>query len=227
MDGKHIALRAPANSGSEFYNYKLFFSIILLAVIDANYRFIMYDVGANGRNSDAGVFGRSKIAEILETNTRNIPAPRPLPERDTPVPYVLVGDEAFPLKPFLMKPYPARGLTGEQRVFNYRLSRARRVSENAFGIIVNRFGVLSRPMNLDPDTATTVTQACIALHNFLRTKEDARYAQEVQDRQCQWYRELGRQAGNRNAGSAREVREELCDYFYTNGAVNWQWDYCA
>ncbi|XP_041351201.1 uncharacterized protein LOC121370153 [Gigantopelta aegis] len=163
MDGK-----APANSGSTFFNYKQFHSIILMAVVDAHYRGIMFDVGVNGRNSDAGVFASSAISSALEKNTLHIPPERALPGRATAIPHVIVGDEAFPLKSHLMKPYPARGLKEEHRLFNYRLSRARRVSENCFGIFVNHFAVLSHEMNLGPETATTVTRGCIALHNFLR-----------------------------------------------------------
>ena len=133
MDGKHIALQVPANSGSTYYNYKLFHSIILMAMVDANYMVILFDVGVKGRNSDAGVFASSKMASALENNTMNIHPPRPLPGRHTAVPHTLVGDEACPLKCHIMKPYPARGLTEEQRICNYILSRARRVSEIVFG----------------------------------------------------------------------------------------------
>jgi len=52
-----------------------------------------------------------------------------------PMPYVFVGDEAFPLKKYFMRPYPGRLINSqEKKVFNYRLSRARRVVENAFSM---------------------------------------------------------------------------------------------
>ena len=107
MAGKHIALKAPAKSGSTFYNYKLFDSMVLMAVVDAHYGVIMFDVGVNGRHSDAGVFATCNMSGALENNTLHIPHPRTLPDRDTAIPHVFVGDEAFPLKPHLMKPYPA------------------------------------------------------------------------------------------------------------------------
>lgn len=70
------------------------------------------------------------------TGTVNIPAPATLPNDDTAdkFPYTFVGDEAFPLRTFMMRPYPGRALDTEcKKVFNYRLSRARRVIENTFG----------------------------------------------------------------------------------------------
>ena len=113
MDGKHIALKATNNSGSYLYNYKHFHSIILLAVVDAHYRIIMYDLGVNGRNSDAGVYSTSPISAMLQENTNHIP-PRPIPTNwHTPLPHVVVGDEGFPLKTYLMKPYPQRNLSVE------------------------------------------------------------------------------------------------------------------
>ena len=56
MDGKHIVIRCPSKSGSEFYNYKKDYSVILLATVDAYYKFIYSDVGTNGRVNDALVF---------------------------------------------------------------------------------------------------------------------------------------------------------------------------
>jgi hypothetical protein len=226
MDGKHIALKAPNNSGSS-YNYKHFHSIILLAVVDAHYRIIMYDLGVNGRNSDAGVYSTSPISAMLQGTTHNIPPPQIPTNWHTPLPHIVVGDEAFPLKSYLMKPYPQRNLSAEERVFKYRFSHARRVAENAFGILVNRFAVLAKQMQISPDVVTVVTHACIALHNYLKTERDVRYAEAVnQDQQPEWHRDFGQQNGNRSATAAQGVRNQFRDYFTTEGAVPWQWEKC-
>lgn len=138
LDGKHVAIKRPKRSGSVYFNYKGFYSIVLLAVVDADYRFVYANVGAVGSSSDAGVFDRSDFAQALRNGRLHIPAPDPLILGHPPLPYFLVGDDAFALTTTLMKPYPMRGLNDEQRIFNGRLSRARRVVENAFGIVANR-----------------------------------------------------------------------------------------
>ena len=55
FDGKHIRIRCPYNSGSVFYNYKGYYSIILFALVDADYKFIWADIGTNGSASDAQI----------------------------------------------------------------------------------------------------------------------------------------------------------------------------
>lgn len=136
MDGKHVGIKCPAKSGSNFFNYKNFFSIVLFAIVDADYKFIYIDVGKNGRISDGGIFANTPIYNKLENGSLRLPADEPLPDRVKNIPFLLVGDEAFPLKSYLMKPYPNRNLDLTQRIFNYRLSRVRRIVENVFGIVV-------------------------------------------------------------------------------------------
>ncbi|XP_045493839.1 protein ALP1-like [Colias croceus] len=126
-----------------------------MALVDDNYCFSYVDVGCNGRVSDGGVFRNCNLSEALENNL--LPNGR-----------VIVGDNAFPLKPYIMKPYPGSQLTLKQKVFNHRLSRARRIVENAFGILVARFRVFERLIPINPDTVDKVVKACCALHNWLR-----------------------------------------------------------
>ena len=70
----------------------------------------------------------------------------------------------------MMKPYSQRGLTNDERIYNYRVSRARRVVENAFGILSNRFQVLLTTMRHNPSTVKVIVKACIVLHNLMRIR---------------------------------------------------------
>ncbi len=136
IDGKHILLFAPPHSGSLYFNYKKTFSVVLLAVVDAEYRFRLVHIGEYGRSSDGGVFAGSAIGKALDAKKLEVPDDQQLPgaEHLGTMPFTIVGDAAFPLKTYLMRPYPGRDLSTQQRVFNYRLSRACNVVENAFGI---------------------------------------------------------------------------------------------
>lgn len=104
IDGKHIRIQAPAKSGSDFFNYKGFFSIVLMAMCDAYYRFTIIDVGALGREGDKGIFSSSLFNQQLLSNKLSIPDPMKLPLSETVVPYVIVGDEAFSIEEQLDAP---------------------------------------------------------------------------------------------------------------------------
>ncbi len=66
IDGKHISLKCPPHSGSFYYNYKHFFSIVLLAVVDAQYLSRIVDIGSYGSESDGSIFGSSQFFEQLQ-----------------------------------------------------------------------------------------------------------------------------------------------------------------
>ena len=138
IDGKHIRIECPKLSGTYYYNYKGFYSIILLAICDSNYCFTLFDLGHYGSNNDSGVLANSVMGKMIDSKKMGIPEASKYATCDfDPLPYFLVGDEIFPLKTWLMRPYPGK-LDKEQRIFNYRLFRARRTIENAFGILCAR-----------------------------------------------------------------------------------------
>ena len=142
---------------------------------DANYKFIYVDIGCNGRISDGGVFRNPTLSKAISTNLLNIPGPRTLDDGETEAPYVIEADDAFTLMENLMKPYPFRGLSKEQRIYNYNLSRARRIVENVFGILANRFRIFLSPILLSSENVEILTLACHTLHSLLRDKAPLRY----------------------------------------------------
>ena len=232
----------PKNSGSYYYNYKNSFSIVLLALVDADYKFLFVDVGCNGRISDGGVYRNSALANALSRNSLDIPPPQHLPGTDIGTPFTVVADEAFGLKTYMMKPYSRAALkSNEQRIFNYRLSRARRVVENAFGILANRFRVFRAPIPLMPEKVEMLVLAACVLHNFLRCKVKSEYTpaalvdhEDIHEGDIipgQWRTDapaatgliaLAQQGGNRYTETAGNVRDALCRYFNTIGHVEWQ-----
>lgn len=125
------------------------------------------DVGTNGRVSDGGVWNKCGLSQAIEDGNISLPPPQCLPHGDTEVPHVFVGDDAFALKPRMMKPYSQNGLTADRRVYNYRHSRARRLSENLFGIMANRWRVFLTVLMLSPQSVENVVLTALILHNYL------------------------------------------------------------
>lgn len=146
-----------------------------MAAVDANYKFIYASAGTQGRVSDAGVFTHSDLREAMDTGMLNFPPADTLPGTDTMMPHMLVGDDAYPLRLDPMKPYPFRNLNTNQRIYNYRLSRAYSVVENAFGILANRFRVFRTTISLAPFKVVKIIFACLCLHNFLRQHRSDAY----------------------------------------------------
>lgn len=171
LDGKHCVFEKPPITGSMYLltyfpcNYKKEFSIVLLALVDADYKFISVDIGAYGTNSDGGVFKSSSLGQVLANDSLNIPPPKPLPHSDVIVPHVIVCDEAFPLTPNTMRPSPGKSLENnrDNTVYNYRHRRARRVVENAFDILAKKFNIYNRKFNFKPEHMDIVVMATTVL----------------------------------------------------------------
>lgn len=113
-----------------------------MAVVDAEYKFLYVDVGAECGASDGGTWNPCNLHEAVEEDRAGLPQPEPIPNDDKPIPHHFVADDAFALKTWLMKPYSHRSQLPREIIYNYRLSRARRVVENAFGIMAHRYSIL-------------------------------------------------------------------------------------
>ena len=166
LDGKHIAMDCTRGSGTQYHNYKGHFSLVLLVLCDARYVFTVVDIGQYGSNN-----GRKK----MDLGKFNIPNAEGVDGIPCDLPHYIVGDEIFPLKPWLMRPYPGKLLDERQRIFNYRFPRARRVIENAFAILVARWRIFRGPIRASLENVEHYTMIVICQHNYLQQTENASY----------------------------------------------------
>lgn len=241
IDGKHVLIQAPAKAGSSFFNYKGSHSVVLLGVCDANYRFLVVDVGDAGRHSDGGVLSNSAFGQALEDEELHLPPPSCLPGFHE-MPHVFVGDAAFPLRRNMMRPYPGKFQPDHQKIFNYRLSRARRTIENTFGILAARWRIFRQPINATPDNVVLFTKAAIALHNYLRVEESGVYCPpgfvdaedglgnvisgHWREHSCAGLRPIGRCGANMHGQAAKTIRAAFAAYFLSpRGEVSWQYNH--
>nr|CAI5849742.1 unnamed protein product [Callosobruchus analis] len=202
IDGKHVRINCPKNSGSMYYNYKSFYSVVLQGVADANYKFIAVDVGGYGKQSDGGTFQASDFYEFL---TR----------KNTKALFVFISDEAYPLLPYLLKPFGGTNLTNEQENFNKRLSRARKTIECSFGIIYSKWRLLSKSIETDIKTADNIIKCICILHNTIIDKEG--FERHLTDVLLEFsHNENGRPATGRPPNEAKIIRDTFVTYFSQN-----------
>ncbi|XP_015747625.1 PREDICTED: uncharacterized protein LOC107327399 [Acropora digitifera] len=165
-----VSLKSPSSSS----DWEGYYSIVLLAMCDAKYCFTMVDVGSYGKDNDASIFNKSDIGKGLANGLFDIPDSSEIDGHM--LPFVIVGDDIFGLENYFMKPYPGRGLTESRQVFNYRLSRCRRIIENTFGIYTVRWLIFRRPIKAKPEHVDIIIKACLCLHNYLMLTDNAYYA---------------------------------------------------
>lgn len=234
VDGKHVNITPPPNSGSFFWNYKSRNSLVLMAIVNANYEFIMIHFGTNGRVSDGGVIENTMFYEKLKNHTLKIPLPSNPKDSEKMLPFVFIGDEAFALREDFLKPFAQQQLDRNKRIFNYRLSRCRRIVENAFGILASTFRIFHTTINMKLENIDKVVLACCVLHNFLRRNSGNDYIPRTYvDTENMDTGEIdiglradliGLQRGqNRNpTENAKQIREQYMQYFCSEGRVPWQ-----
>lgn len=198
---------------------------MLLAVCDSNYKFILVDIGAEGRQSDGGIWSRSAMGQAFLKGDMNIPHPEQVLEGPV-LPYVLVADEAFQFTNYTMRPFPGKaGLTKEKQIFNYRLSRARRIVECAFGILVSQWRIYRRLIDTSIETAENIIKATIILHNYLHQDANNLCNIDLLDDiniNTPALIDLNHIGSNTNTRQASKIRNIFMNYFNNEGAVSWQ-----
>ena len=174
---------------------------------------------------------RGLLRQAMDSGTLNLPPHQPLPRAPGlgPMPYVFVADEGLPLRPDMMRPYSRFSLGKEvdKRVYNYRHSRCRRVVENAFGILVARFRIYERRLNLLPENAEKAVKATVVLHNFIADTRVGQFhthntATELPATGAA-LRPMASVAPARRTNIAMDSRDNFCKYFNSDaGALQGQ-----
>uniref|UniRef100_K7G4U2 DDE Tnp4 domain-containing protein n=1 Tax=Pelodiscus sinensis TaxID=13735 RepID=K7G4U2_PELSI len=170
LDAAHIPIRAPEHRAAHFINRKGYFSIILQALVDHHGRFLDIYAGWSGRAHDTHILRNSSLLERLEASTY-------FPQRgftvgDVPMPMYIVGDVAYPLLPWLMRPYTGR-LDHNQAWFNDRLNRAHNQVECTFGPLKAQFRCLLTRLEMGEQNVPEVVAMCCVLHNLVEQRGEA------------------------------------------------------
>ena len=212
-----------------------------MAIAGREYKCLYADVGSNGRANDSGVWNKSSLLQPIQNGSVKLPKDDALPVNGVIAPYVFVGDDAFALKKFMMKPYPQQNLTADKRVDNYRHSRAKRISENLFGILASRWRIFFTTINLEPKHVENIVLSALALHNML-IKNPAYRPGNLADTlleddevlEGEWrdtvdtdsFYPLQIPRSVHNPSIAAKKKDNFRDYFMNEGVVEWQWKYC-
>lgn len=213
LDGKHINFRPWRKNKGYYYNHNGTNSIVLLALVDARCNFIFVDVGC----TDAEVFFQSKLNKILQEG-KEIPQ-NAIIGNGRCLPYVVIGNGAFPMQNHLLTPYPYQTTSNEKQTFNIRLARARHVAEQAFGILSNRFRIFLSPMHLKVETVEIITLACCALHNYL-LQNDSTYMGNNENI-TSGTSGISDAVYNTPRGVTEAIRQEFAKYFTNEGKLDW------
>ena len=219
---------------------------MLLAVCNTKYQFPVVDIGDSGRQSDGSVYNNSHLGFAIGNNTLNLPDPDVVGSNpENILPYVFVTDNSFRLKCHMMKLYPDQNISLDERIFNYRCFRARRIIENAIGIATSRFRIFQRPIIANTEKVILITKSVVELHNFLMKKRGSQsenysycppsYVDQEsrsgivsgdwrkEETICDGLQSIQKLGSNNYSKSAKEVCDRFKNYFCsTEGAVEWQ-----
>ncbi|CAM5081672.1 unnamed protein product [Natator depressus] len=214
IDGTHIPILGQDHQSSQYINHKGYFSIVLQALVDHKGHFTNINVGWLGQVHDFRVFRNSGLFKRLQ---EGIYFPdQKITVGDVEIPIVILGDPAYPLMPWLMKPYTGT-LDSSKELFNHRLSKCRMVVECAFGRLKGRWRSLLTRSDLSETNIPIVIATCCVLHNLSESKGETFMAGwEVEaNRLSAEYAQPDTRAVRRAQQDALHIREALKTSFMT------------
>nr|XP_022909725.1 uncharacterized protein LOC111420898 [Onthophagus taurus] len=134
-------------------------------------KLILIDIGSYGKEGDSRIVERFAIYQMIN-NEDTMPPDQSLPGMKIPLPHVIIGDEAFWLSRHVLRSYPKNQATTDvqKQIFNYRLCRARRTTENAFDLLCQTFRIFYSPIAIEPTVVDLIIMATCCLHNLMRAE---------------------------------------------------------
>ena len=214
IDGSHIPIIAPKENPVDYFNRNRYHSVILQALVDHEYMFLDIYVSWPGSVHDARVLANSTLYNKCESG--DLFPNWTVTMGNTIIPLVILGDPAYPLRSWLLKPFSDTGLSRKHRNFNLRLSRARVVCENAFGRLKGRWKLLMKRNDGDIRSVPTIVTACCVLHNLCEMNKDACKEAWI----CTQMESSNNSQLRMNSAGAQSsgirIWEALCDYFEDN-----------
>ena len=212
VDGTHIPIVSPEKCPADYYNRKGWHSIIMQGMVNNVGHFTEVYIGWPGRVHDARVFVNSTLYTKGQNGTLFPDWKQTICGEE--VPLLVLGDPVYPLLPWLMKAFPNNGsLSSQQKMFNYRLSKARVVVEHAYGRLKGRWRCLLKRNDVLIRDVPKLVAACCVLHNICEIHGesfDEDWMKDVAD--------LTSASSNSTASasldsSGRDVRQALMTHF--------------
>ena len=114
LDRKHVRVDCPKNCGWEYFDYKGYYNIVLFAMCDKNVYIRQFRT----------IFYNDLLGKGLTKNAFNMPESNTI--NGFRKPFVILGDDVFALKTYLMKSFSRRNISEEELVFNDRQSKGKR-----------------------------------------------------------------------------------------------------
>lgn len=151
LDGCHFGQLNPGvavpNAQDYYVSRKGMYALLAVAACDAFYRFVLFEIRSEPNTADSLAWEMTPIGQWAKAG-------------GVPWPFFINGDAAYVQSDFMVIP-------SHDDTFNYDQSRMRMFIEQAFGILINRWGILWRPLAMRFNRRPAVILACARLHNWL------------------------------------------------------------